>query len=234
MPTETQIKKVEKSLRDYRKRYLKKEFSKLDESATGIMTNAFLTDVLGYKELEEIKTEYQIRGEYADYVVQLKRKKQFVVEVKSVQLDLNEKHLRQSTAYAANEGIDWIILLNGRQLQLYRVLFEKPIRTTQVLNIDLADIKALKSAAASIVMLTKQMVQRDELENLWLRQIALSPDNLAKLLYSEEVAKYLRRSIKQETGIYFTLEETSKALHDAIASVVAEKLKLRLRKKKND
>lgn len=232
MPTQIQIRKIEKALRDYRKRYLKKEFSELDESATRIMVNAFLTDVLGYTELEEIKTEYQIRGEYADYVIQLKRKKQFVVEVKSVQLDLNEKHLRQSTAYAANEGIDWIILLNGRQLQLYRVLFEKPIRTTQVLDLDLSDTQQVKANAEVVATLSKQSLKKKgELESLWLRQISLSPENLAKLLYSEEVAKYLRRSLKQDTGIYFSLEETSKALHDAIAGVIVEKLKLRKKKK---
>lgn len=46
----------------------------VNESATRIMVNYFLTDVLQYLELEDIKTEYAIRGEYADYVIQIKRK----------------------------------------------------------------------------------------------------------------------------------------------------------------
>jgi hypothetical protein len=122
MATEHQIKQLEKRLRDYRKKYLTRKLNlELDESATRLMVNNFLTDILGYTELEDIKTEYNIRGEYADYVVQLKRKKHFIIEVKSIQLDLNSKHLRQSTAYAANEGIDWIVLFNGKQIQLYRL-----------------------------------------------------------------------------------------------------------------
>lgn len=115
MATENQIKQAEKSLRDYRKKYLtKKQNLELDESATRLMVNFFLTGVLGYIELDDIKTEYNIRGEYADYVIQLARKKHIVIEVKSIQLDLNDRHLRQSLSYAANEGIDWIILFNGR------------------------------------------------------------------------------------------------------------------------
>ena len=103
MATANQLQELRNKLKDYKRKYLKKEFSALDESATRIMTNNFLTEILGYQELVEIKTEFRIRSEYADYVVQLKRKKHFVVEVKSIGLDLSEKHLRQSLSYAANE-----------------------------------------------------------------------------------------------------------------------------------
>lgn len=85
MATANQIQTLRDTLKTYKKKYLRKEFSNLDESATRIMTNNFLTEILGYKELEEIKTEYRIRSEYADYVIQLKRKKHFVVEVKSIE-----------------------------------------------------------------------------------------------------------------------------------------------------
>ena len=94
MPTMSQIARTEKDLREYRKKYLtKKQNLEVDESATRIMVNGFLTNVLGYIELDDIKTEYNIRGEYADYVIQLARKKHIVIEVKSIQIDLNDRHL---------------------------------------------------------------------------------------------------------------------------------------------
>ena len=128
MPTQTQIQKVYENLKAYRKQYLKKRYSDLGESATRLMVNSLLTDVFGYIELEEIKTEYRIRGAYADYVIQLARKKHFIVEVKAMQLDLDEKHLRQSVNYAANEGVDWVVLTNGKQIELHRVIFSKRSR----------------------------------------------------------------------------------------------------------
>jgi predicted type IV restriction endonuclease len=220
--TLAQTAKVLDSLKTYKRKYIKKQFSDLDESATRIMINAFLTDVLGYVELDEIKTEYNIRGEYADYVIQLKRKKQFVVEVKSVQLDLNERHLRQSLSYAANEGIDWIILTNGRTFQFYRVLFEKPIRTELLVSVDFVDAYPtdMKKYAEILVLFTKRGVEKNEHELFWQRSIALSPHNISKLLYSEEVVRLARRELKKSSGIYFEPEAIKDALRICLSKAV--------------
>lgn len=232
MATEKQLHILREQLRVYKKKYLRKEFNKLNEADTRIMTNSFLTEILGYRELEEIKTEYRIKGEYADYVIQLKRKKHFVVEVKSIELDINEKHLRQSLAYAANEGIDWILLLNGREIQLFRVNFNKPITTTLIFKLDLLDNDDFKKAPEFLWNLTKKAVERKELEIFYKRTTALEPVNLAKLLYSEEVVRRLRNDLKEETGIYFQMEDVAASLCQIIIDPVQfPKARLRVRKK---
>ncbi len=232
MATEAQLQTVRDRLKDYKRKYLRKEFSVLDESATRIMTNNFLTEILGYQELEEIKTEYRIRSEYADYVIQLKRKKHFVVEVKSIELDLNDRHLRQSLSYAANEGIDWILLLNGRQIQLYRVNFGKPVTTTLIYKLDLMDNEDFKKAPSLLWYLSKRAVERGELETFWKKTNALNPVNLAKLLYSEEIVKRLRNDLKEQTGIYFQIEDVVESLREIIAEKVEfPKPRLRVKKK---
>ncbi len=232
MATDNQLLAIKNDLSKYKRRYLKKEYASLDESATRIMTNSFLTDILGYQELEEIKTEYRIRSEYADYVIQLKRKKHFVVEVKSIELDLNDKHLRQSLSYAANEGIDWILLLNGRQIQLYRVNFGKPISTTLIYKIDLLDNDDFKKAPSLLWFLTKRAVEKGDLETFWKKTNALNPVNLAKIIYSEEIVKRLRNDLKEQTGIYFQVEDVAAALQEVIVERVEfPKPKLRVKKK---
>lgn len=231
MATENQLREFGEKLKTYKRKYLRKEFAKVDESATRIMTNYFLTDVLGYKELEEIKTEYRIRSEYADYVVQLKRKKHFVVEVKSIDIDINDKHLRQSLSYAANEGIDWILLLNGRQIQLYRVNFGKPVTTTLIYKLDLLQTDDFKKAPEQLWYLCKKAVERNELESFWKRSNALNPEYLAKLLYSEEIVKRLRNDLKLATGIYFQLDDVAQSLHKIITDKVDfPRPKLRVKK----
>jgi hypothetical protein len=232
MATEKQIADFKDRLSRYKRKYLKKEFNKLDESATRIMINSFLTEVLGYKELEEIKTEFRIRHEYADYVIQLKRKKHFVVEAKSIQLDLSDKHLRQSLNYAANEGIDWIVLHNGRQIELYKVNFGKPISTTRVYSIDLLDKDAFKKAPEQLWCLTKPAVEKGDLEDFWKRFNALAPEALAKLVYSEDVVKLLRRWLKDDTGIYFNTEDIAASLHTILSHNIILKPKLKTTKKK--
>lgn len=232
MATDKQLSDLRELLKNYKKKYLRKEFINLNEADTRIMTNSFLTEILGYRELEEIKTEYRIKSEYADYVIQLKRKKHFVVEVKSIDLDINEKHLRQSLAYAANEGIDWILLLNGREVQLYRVNFAKPISTTLIFKVDLLDSDDFKKAPELFWNLTKKAVERKELEIFWKRTNALEPASLAKILYSEEVVRRLRNDLKEQTGIYFQMEDVAASLCQIITEEVQfPKPRLRVKKK---
>jgi len=70
MATEHQRAQLEKQLREYRKKYLgKNKPTDMNESGTRISVNEFLQDVLGYVFGDEIKTEYAIKGEYADYVI---------------------------------------------------------------------------------------------------------------------------------------------------------------------
>lgn len=218
MPTQIQIKNLTEKLRKYRTRYLKKQWDDLDESATRIMVNSLLTDVLGFTELEDIKTEYRIRGEYADYIIQLARKKHFVVEVKSIQLDLTEKHLRQSVNYAANEGIDWIILTNGKQIELYRVIFAKPIDTRKIFDFDLSSKEDLKTMVEYLVYLTKQSTLKNELDHFWTRFEALEPTQLSNNLYSVEVVKFLRKVLKQKTKLNFSEQDILDSLHQIITT----------------
>lgn len=219
MVTEFQIKQLEKRLREYRKKYLvRKGNLELDESGTRLMVNNFLTDVLGYIELEDVKTEYNIRGEYADYVIQLARKKHFVIEVKSIQLDLNSKHLRQSVSYAANEGIDWIVLFNGKQVQLYRLIFAKPISVQLVFSFDLSNLDDIKEASQHIIFLTKQSVSKNELEPYWKHFDALTAPSLIKHIYTLDVINCIRKKLRQSTGISFAQDDVVDAVHSLVTN----------------
>jgi hypothetical protein len=106
MLTKSKKNKLFVALKEYHKKYLKNNITDLDESGTRLMINSFLTEVLGFAPIEEVKTEYMIRGTYADYVIQTKGVRHFLVEVKSLSLALSEKHLRQAINYGANEGIE--------------------------------------------------------------------------------------------------------------------------------
>lgn len=217
MPTQSQTAKTEKELREYRKRFLtKKQNLEVDESATRIMVNALLTGVLGYAELDDIKTEYNIRGTYADYVVQLARKKHIVIEVKSIQLNLNTNHLRQATGYAADEGIEWALLTNGRQLRLYRIIVDKVVTKHLVFDYDLSDLSTVKKAASDIAYLSKKSVQKGELDEYWKRFDALTPSSVIKAIYTEDVIRAIRLRIKKNCGVNFDQEEIVDAMQDLL------------------
>lgn len=220
MISDSQREKLLSKLRNYRKRYLVEKYKELDESGTRIMVNNLLIEVLGYKELEEVKTEYTIKGTYADYVVQVGRKKHFIVEVKAIQIDLSENHLRQAVSYAANEGIDWVLLTNGRCYELYRVIFGKPITNRKVCSFDLQDQEQMKQSVDCFAYLTRKAALSDHLERFWKRFQALAPTNLARHLYAIEVVRFLRKRLKKEAKLLFSEEDIYDSLHQVIANKI--------------
>lgn len=228
MITASKSEKMLAALKDYRKRYIAKNLSDLDESGTRIMINTFLTSILGYQELEEIKTEYMIKGTYADYIIQLGGKRYFLVEVKAFSIDLSEKHLRQAINYGANEGIEWAILTNGRQFQLYKILFEKPISEKLVFEIDFSsDEFNVKSTLEYLVYLHRDAMVKGSLSELWARYSALEPFNVAGLLFSPQVISFLKKELKSKYDTKFEDDEIIEALTEVVCSEIpSDKLKI--------
>ena len=216
------------ALKDYKKRYLTKDLSALDESGTRIMINTFLTTILGYQELEEIKTEFMIKGTYADYIVQIGGNRHFLVEVKAFSIDLSDKHLRQAVNYGANEGIEWAVLTNGRHFQFYKILFEKPISEKLVFEVDFsADDYDVKEALELLTYFHRDAILKNSLENLWARYAALEPVGLAGLLFSPHVVTFLKKELKAKYETKFEDEDILEALTDIVCTEIPlENLKI--------
>lgn len=212
--------KLLSALKRYRKKFLVTKYAELDESATRIMINSFLTDVLGFTSLDEIKTEYMIRGTYADYIVQMKGKRYFIVEVKAMGLELSPKHLRQAVNYAANEGIEWALLTNARCFDFYRIHFTKPIDSQMVFSIDLGDENQLKIATDSLQCITKALLPHKGLDFLWHKYSALEPTNVGRLLFAKPILNYLRRQLKRSYKTKFSVDE----IKSAVTRVIEEKV----------
>lgn len=210
-------------LKAYQKRFLSGSIpDDLDESGTRIMINHFLTDVLGYTALEEVRTEYMIKGTYADYMVQLEGKRYFLVEVKAFSINLNEGHLRQAVNYGANEGVEWAVLTNGRQVDCYRILFEKPIRHQQVFSINLSQAQGLKAATEFLQYLTRDGIIRGSLEYLWNKSLALTPASMAKILLCSDMISLVRKRVNNSFETRFTDEQ----IQHAVYRIITEKLDL--------
>jgi len=222
------------ALKHYKKVYLDRGYGELDESATRLMINHFLTEVLGYKMIEEIKTEYMIRGTYADYVIQINGVRHILIEVKAFSLELSEKHLRQAVNYGANEGIEWAILTNGRKIDLYKIIFDKPIDCKKVLSIDLTDHFYLKENAEQLQYLHKDSVIKKELDTLWKKHSALDPNTLACYLLGKPVINYIRKELKNKYKSKFSDIEISDGIKKIISNPIClENIKpVKERKKK--
>jgi hypothetical protein len=229
--------KLLNAVKIYNKKYLHGKMTELDESGTRLMINAFLTDVLEFIPIEEVKTEYMIRGTYADYVIQTKAVRQFLVEVKALSFALSDKHLRQAINYGANEGIEWALLTNGKCFEFYKILFNKPIESRKVFSLDLSDASQLKNCVEVLQYIHKDSIANKGLTLLWNKTCALDPLNVAGLLYAEPVTNFIKRNLKNKFKSKFSDEEIrasiSRIIHEAISLENVKQAKTSKTKKKS-
>lgn len=220
MLNETKKQRLTDNLKNYCKRFLSGSITELDESGTRIMINHFLTDVLGYTALEEVRTEYMIKGTYADYMIQVNGKRHFLVEVKAFSLNLNESHLRQAINYGANEGVDWALLTNGKQFEFYKILFEKPIQHKKVFSLDLTDTATIKNAIDILQFLTKELVLKGGLDTIWNKALALTPTSISKILLCPEIITLVKKSVNKSYDTKFDDQQ----IQDAIYKIITDKI----------
>lgn len=196
MLTALKQQKLLNALKAYRKDFLEGNLKELDESGTRLMINRFLSDALGYKQLEEIKTEYMIKGTYADYVIQVNETRHFLVEVKALSFQLSEKHLRQTVNYGANEGIEYALLTNGRDFEFYKIIFAQPISSRLIFTLSLGDAAGLKNAVNHLQHLHKDSVVKNSFKPLWNKCEATDPYNIAGIICSDPALKCIKKLIR--------------------------------------
>lgn len=220
MLTTSKKTKLFNALKAYNKKYLHGKMTELDESGTRLMINAFLIDVLDFTPIEEVKTEYMIRGTYADYVIQTKAVRHFLVEVKALSFALSDKHLRQAINYGANEGIEWALLTNGKCFEFYKILFNKPIESRKVFSLDLSNTSQLKNAVEVLQYIHKDSIAKKGLTLLWNKTCALDPLNVAGLLFAQPVINFIKRTLKTKFKSKFSEDEIRSTINTIIHEAI--------------
>src|SRR5256885_6119880 len=97
------------------------------EADTVMVVTDILGEVFGYDKYAELTAEHAIRGTFCDLAVKLEGVIQALIEVKAVGLELKDQHVKQAVDYAANQGVDWVVLTNAGHWRGFNVTFSKPI-----------------------------------------------------------------------------------------------------------
>ncbi|MDP2181388.1 MAG: type I restriction enzyme HsdR N-terminal domain-containing protein [Actinomycetota bacterium] len=183
------------------------------ESDTRMIVSSMVSDALGWDAFDNLTGEYRIKGSFADFVIRKDGKHFVIIEVKAVSSRLNDNHLYQAVSYAASEGVEWVILTNGAEWQLYRVLFNKPVEHELVFEVSLLDEdQKPKDKVDYLYLLTPEAQRKDELEMFYQRKRALAASNIAKLILTESVLTKLRAEIKSDSGNRVALDELAEML----------------------
>jgi len=170
----------------------------VNESDTVTIITDMLAEVFGFDKYSEITSEYVIRGTYVDLAIKLDGKLQLLIEVKAIGLELKDTYVKQSVDYAANQGIEWVVLTNGAIWQIYKVTFGKPINQDLVLEINFMNASPKNAADLdSLYLLTKEGISRSVLGDYHTQRQALSRFFIGAIVMSDPVLEVIRRELRK-------------------------------------
>ena len=170
----------------------------ISEADTVTVINDILADVCGYDKYHEVTSQYAIRGTFVDLAVKVDENIRFLIEVKAIGIELKDSHIKQAIDYAANEGIEWVVLTNGAVWRVYNVHFGQPIEKILVCEVDLI---ALSPKSDEILEcfgnLSRESFSKGNMADLLHQKQVTNKFTVAALLISDDVLDDLRKEIRR-------------------------------------
>jgi predicted type IV restriction endonuclease len=207
--TRTAIRRFGKPLADLMER-------DANEGDTRLLVTDFLCEGLSFDKYEDLTTEYQVKGEFADYGIRIDRQLVAFIEVKRCTQKLNTRHLRQVQMYAVNEGVEWIILTNGQVWQVYHLTGGLPVVVDLALEVDLLSEEPIGRKADGLFYLSKDALKRRLLDDLWKAKAATSPKSLSSVFLSDPVIDAVRKELRRQTGYNSDTADLVRIIRDEV------------------
>lgn len=188
------------------------------EADTSIIVTDMLDEVFGYDKFSEVTAEHAIRGTYCDLATKLEGAVQSLIEVKAIGLELKDPNVKQAVDYAANQGVDWVVLTNGIHWRIYSVTFAKPIDQELVVDIDFCSLNPKSETdLESLYLFCKEGWIKSVLGDYQEQKQALSRFFLGALILSERVLEVIRRELRRVSpDVRIELDQITKVLSNEV------------------
>jgi hypothetical protein len=217
------------------------------EGDTVVIVTDMIADILGYDKYQNLSSEHAIRGTYVDLMVSADNKPRFLVEVKAVGVELKDTYIKQVVDYAANKGLDWVVLTNGVVWRIYKVVFAKPIDKVLVCELNALGTNYKSSEAIECFgSLSLEGFSKDALSDWFHEKQITSKFTIAALLMSDSILDTVRLQIRRLSQVRVDLDELRSLLTEQVikrelidgdeaksASAFLKKMQRRLNAKRN-
>jgi hypothetical protein len=207
----TQLKRYQGVLANLQKR-------DVSEADTVTVINDMLADICGYDKYLHVTSQYAIRGTYVDLAVKVDEDIRFLIEVKAIGIELKDAHVKQAIDYAANEGIEWVVLTNGAFWRIYKVHFGKPIEKILVSELDAITTNVKNSEVIECFgNLSREGFSKGTMAELLLHKQVTSKFTVAAVLQTDFILEVLRREIRRmSSGVRVEVEYLRSLLRDEV------------------
>ena len=195
-------------------RTMTEAISKIDanEADTRSRVGYFLKSLMGYDRFIHLTSEYRVHAigdsDYCDLAIKLEQqiKPVMLIEIKKINVDLSDKHVKQAAIYGINVGCEWVLLTNAREWRMYHVTFGQPPETVSLTSWNLLN-DDLPLLADKFELISLRNVKRGGLDQFWQKNNALTAQNLLRIILSEPSISMIRRELKRREKIALYPEE---------------------------
>ncbi|MFQ5581092.1 MAG: type I restriction enzyme HsdR N-terminal domain-containing protein [Mariprofundaceae bacterium] len=186
----------------------------VNEADTVTIISDVLEEVFGFDKYSEITREYAIRGTYCDLAVKYDDVVRYLIEIKAIGLDLKENHLRQAVNYAAGEGIEWVVLTNGIEWEIYHVSVKGKVDHELVCAFKFTELNPRSGQDVEMLyMLCKRGIDKDLITDFYERQQVVNKFMITAIALSQPVASTIRRELRKiKPGLKVDVEEIQEIL----------------------
>lgn len=188
---------------------------KINESNTRMILDKIFIEILGYG-MSEVKAEQEIQGRWADYVLAVNDVDVLVVEVKKAGMPLKSKQVFQATSYGAYSGIEWVLLTNLVEWQVYHIAVQNKVESSLVFSVDLSTGITQQDAASLVLISHYGMSRRTLIEKEYLQANALSESSIVSSIMTEDVIVKIRQIIKRDKGVSLSNEQVKEVLESIL------------------
>lgn len=190
----------------------------VNESDTVTIITDMLASVFGFDKYTEITSELAIRGTFCDLAINLDGKIKFLIEVKAIGLNLKENHLRQAIGYGATHGIQWVVLTNGVDWEIYKIKFERPVDYDLVCSFNFTELNSRKQDdQGKVFLLCKEGIARAAMEEFHDHVQSVNRFMIGAIILSDPVASVIRRQLRKiSDGVKVKEEEIESILSSEV------------------
>jgi hypothetical protein len=170
----------------------------VSEADTVTVINDMLSDICGYDKYLHVTGQLAIRGTFVDLAVRVEDDIRFLIEVKAIGIELKDAHVKQAIDYAANEGIEWVVLTNGINWRIYKVHFGQPIEKILVCDLDAIEASAKGPEALECFgNLSREGFSKNTMAEFLHHKQVTNKFTVSAVLQSDFMLEVLRREIRR-------------------------------------
>ena len=212
------VKRLTTSVPKFKKVLAKAKERDVNESDTVTIITDMLEEIFGFDKYSEITREFSIQGTFCDLAIKTNKRIEYLIEVKAIGLELNDKHLKQAVNYASREGIKWVILTNGMMWEMHRVSLDGKVENEHIFTIDFTAINAKQKEQQELLfLLCKRGIQKDLIGEFYEYRQSVNRYTIGALLLTEFVANVVRRELRKlKPGIKVDIAEISNLIQNEV------------------